>query len=870
MAKNINTRGLHPPKLADRFLQWYCHPSLLEEIQGDLYENFSKNVQILGLKKARWIYFLLVLKFLRPSNIRNTHPKFSIIMWRNYLKTALRSMVKQKGFTFMNILGLTIGLTTALMILLWIQDEVSYDHFHDNGANLYSMKRNVYRDGGQIGTTSSIPKPLEAELESNYPEIESADLFSWEENFVLTHENTSFRANGHYVGETFFRNFTFPFIAGNPETALIDRNSIVISDRMARRLFGPSWEQDGNVIGKVIQVGIETFRNMTLQGVYEDMPSNSSLNFEFAISDKLYLQENEWVENWGNNGFHMFIKTRPDVDINELNTKIKDIINNHIPDEKVELFAQAYLDHHLYSDYENGQVVGGRIEYVRIFSFVAIFIMLIAAINYMSMATARSSVRAKEVGIRKTIGARKSDLVSQFIGESTITTAISLILAILVSVLLLPTFNNLTNKAVRIDWGNPTVWLSLLGLLFVVGLFSGLYPAFFLSSSPINKILKGSKTSKSGFSNMRRGLVVLQFVLSTFLIIGTYTCYQQIQYIKNKNLGFNKENVVYFPLEGELIQKYETFKERALKHESILKMTACVDPPTAIVRGTSGVIWDGRDPSADIEMAVAITDYDYVETLKMELLAGRLHSKEYKLDSANLVINEAAARIMGMQDPVGENIRMWGREGKIIGMVQDFHFSTMYDPIEPLVIRLDNLRSGSIFARLSSEQMEEGIGFLEDIHKEMNPDFPFTYDFLDENYAASYTSENIVATLASYFAIIAILISCLGLFGLALFAAERRYKEISIRKVLGASIPNIMVLLSKEFLILVFIAILIAIPIAWYGTRIWLDDFAYRISLGVEIFIFSGLLTLGVALITVCFEAFRAALHNPVDALKSE
>ncbi len=859
-----------PPQLAERFLHWYCHPDALEEIEGDLLEVFHRNLRLFGPRKARRTYVLLVLLFFRMSNIKKTSIKISFIMWRNYFRTAVRSMAKHKGFTFLNVMGLTIGLTTALFILLWLQDEVAYDKFHEADAQLYRAMRNMYLDGGQIKTTSAVPAPLEKELEEAFPEVISADLFSWEIESVVSFEDQAYRQVGRYAGETFFENFTFPLILGDARTALSDISSIVISASLAERLFGGDWQKKEGVIGQSIKLDSDGFQVLKVTGVFESPPRNATFRFDFIAPAALLNRQIDWEDSWTNNGYRLFMKLQPGADVASLNQKLKNVIREHAEGEDADVFLVPYSDMHLYSQFENGKSVGGRITYVRIFSFVGIFILLIASINFMNLATARSSQRAKEIGVRKTIGASRQNLIRQFMGESILMTAISLVLAIGLTILLLPHFNALTEKAITIPWMSLRTTGILLALLFGVGILAGSYPAFFLAASPIQQVMKVRRKSKVGFTNIRRGLVIFQFILSNLLIICTITCYQQIQFIKDKNIGFQKENVVHLPSEGDLNKHYQLFKERALQHPGVLSMSSGGQLPTSIGWSTGSVRWEGRDPESKIDISVVVADYDFAETMKMELLDGRFHSAQFASDSVNLVINETAARIMNMTDPVGQKISMWQQDGQIIGLIKDFHFNSMYNPIEPLVIKLSPQGNNNIMARLSGDQMEGALAHLRTLAEELNPDYPVTLGFLDDEYAASFKSESIIATLAKYFSLIAICVSCLGLFGLAIFAAEQRHKEVSIRKVLGASVANLFFLLSKEFLLLVFVAFLIAIPLAGYVANTWLSEFAYHTRFGIEVFLVAGLATVGIAFLTIGYEALKTALNNPVEALKRE
>ncbi len=858
-----------PPGWAERFLCYYCHADLQEEILGDLYEAFLKNYHQHGLRKARYIFALHVILFFKWSNIRNITPYFPFIMWQNYFKTAMRLMVKYKVLTSLNILGMTIGIATSLLIFLWIQDELSFDKFHENDEQLYRFVRKIYSMADETITTNSVPCPLEKELEKNYPEVVGADVFSWEEQLIVAFGEKSYRESGRYVGDTFFEHFTYPFLLGNPTTALKDASGIVISERLAEKLFGSDWK-DLEIYGTTISVVVEEYKDVVLEGVFENIPANATYQFDFALSEKVYAQENDWVKEWENNGYRMFVRLKEGTDVEAFNEKIKYIIREHVPNEEVDIFLTPYSEWHLRSWYENGVLVGGRIEYVRIFIFAGAFLLFIACINFMNLTTARYSQRIKEIGIRKTIGAQKFQLVSQFMVESILLTFLSVCLAIGLVVLLLPYFNELTGKAVSLPWQHPRIYIIFIGLVFGVGLISGSYPAFFLSGLPVFQMTKGGILPKTNMISVRRGLVVMQFVLANLLIISSFTCFRQIQYIKNKQLGYTKENLIHFPIEGELGNNYAAFKEKALNIPGILSLTAGGEVPTRIGRSTGGLSWEGKDPQQDYDIKVISSGYDYVETLRMQLIKGRAHSRAFSLDSAHLVVNETAAKLMGMEEPIGKKVELWGRKGEVIGLVKDFHFRSMYHPIKPLVIRLNEKGTWRVFARLSGDNIEKALFHLEKIYQEINPSYPFTYEFVDDDYKQSYRSETIIGKLAYYFTFIAICISCLGLFGLSMFAAERRQKEISIRKVMGASMPSLVMLLTKEFFLLVAIAFLVAIPIAWYIAYSWLSGFEYRISFGIGIFLWAGIGSLGIALFSVSYEAMKAALHNPVEALKSE
>ncbi len=858
-----------PPKWADQFLEWYCHPELLEEIQGDLYETYQKHIHQNGQTVARVYFILNVILFLRLSTIRNLTPQISTIMWQNYIKIAWRNLLKHRGFSILNISGLTIGIATALLIFLWIKDELAFDRFHEEGDRIYRVMRNLQVEGDKIMTIEAVPYLLEQELETSYPEVEEVDYITWPGESVITYEDESFRQTGRYVGESFFETFSYPFLFGDPRTVLDDVSNIVISESLARKVTGNNISA---AMGKILRINIERneFRDFTIAGIFKDMPDNSTYQFDFVLPFKVYLDDNPWLDSWTNNGLRMFITLKEGTDANIFEEKIKHVIHEHAPEEPVELFLQPYEDMHLYSEFKEGKIAGGRIEYVRIFFFVALFLLLIASINFMNLSTARSTIRAREVGVRKTVGAHKRNLISQFIWESVFITVLSLGFALIVVTLILPYFNELTGKQIIINWMDPQLILGLVGLTVLLGVFSGSYPAFFLSSFNILRILKGTFTPRSGSISLRKGLVIIQFVLANILIVGTLTLNQQIQFVKNKHLGYNRDHVIYMSMEGNVGEKYEVFKDQLMQHSGIVDITATTNVPTSIFRSTGGMSWEGKNPEEMIEINIIHTHHDYLKTMKLELLEGRGHSLEYAADTSRVVINERAAEIMGMEKPIGKFINIWGDDYQVIGLVKDFHFRSLHEPIEPIVIGLDYQFPSVMLIRLDGEQTEEALNFIASTYEDINPGFPFSYNFLDESYARTFESEMVVGKLSQFFSMIGIFISCLGLFGLSTFSVERKSREIGIRKILGASISQVILLITKDFMRLALIAFMIAIPIVWYLMNQWLMNFAYHIQIGMGIFLAGGILSLLIAIFTLSFQSIKAARSNPVDALRTE
>ncbi|MEJ7830978.1 MAG: FtsX-like permease family protein, partial [Segetibacter sp.] len=625
-------------------------------------------------------------------------------------------------------------------------------------------------------------------------------------------------------------------------------------------------------IGKTIR--FENKEDLQVTAVFENIPANSSQQFDFLRSWTDFVKQNNWVHNWGNTSPSTFVQLRAEADAVKVESKIKDFIYNYTAKDKsavTELGLQSYPEKYLHSTFKNGQVDGGRIEYVNLFTLVAIFILLIACINFMNLATARSAKRAKEVGLRKVIGALRSSLIIQFTGEAMLLTFFSIVIAVILAAILLPAFNSLTRKQLTLPVSQSVFWASLIGLLAITGFTAGSYPALFLSSLKPVKVLKGSLKFSRGATFFRQGLVVFQFTLSIILIVGMIVIYRQMNYIQTKNLGYDRDNLVYIPIEGDLIKKYDVFKNEAAKVPGISGISKMRNSPTVIEHHTGDISWSGKDPNLTVSFADGVVGYDFVRTMKLQLKEGRDFSKDFGTDSTAFILNETAAERMGFKNAVGQSVTWGNRQGKIIGVLKDFHFNSMHEAIDPLIVRLDeNWTWGTILIRTKAGKIKEAIAGLEKVCKVLNPNFPFTYQFSNQEFSKLYKSEQIVSKLSNYFAFLAILISCLGLFGLATFTAAQRTKEIGVRKVLGASVPNIVALFSGNFLKLVAIAILVAFPVAWLAMKQWLQNFTYRIDIEWWVFVIAGAITICIALLTVSYQSIKAATANPVKSLRTE
>jgi len=790
-------------------------------------------------------------------------------MIKNYFKIAWRNLLHNKTFSLINIFGLALGMTCSLLIMLWLKDELKKDKFHANDKRLFRVMENQYYSG-DISTFPSSPGILAENIVKDVPEIEMASQMLWEEQPLFTVGDKFDKEKGRYVQKDFLRMFSFKLAKGDAGTALARPDAVVISKSLADKYF-----KGEDPIGKMIK--IDNKENVIVTGVLDEIPELSSLKFDFLLSYDIWFKKNDWAKEWDNNGPRCYVMLAPNASVDKVNAKIKNYIKSKKKDSNVELFLQNYGESYLYSNWDNGKQAGGRIEYVRIFSVVAIIILLIACINFMNLATARSLRRAREIGVRKVVGAGKRQLVAQFIGESTFVSFLAILLSLLIVALIIPSFNELTDKKLSIDLTDPSFLLILLGLTVVTGVISGSYPALFMSTLRPIVVLKGILKFKAGATYFRKGLVVFQFALSIILILGMIVIYRQINFINNKNLGFAKEDLLYMPLEGPMAKNFMAFKEELLKQPGIKNISSAQSSPLEVGSSTQGVRWPGKDTTKLILFSNNPITYDYLKTMGIELIGGRDFDPSFSLDTMNYLVNEAAARKIGYQDPVGKELTMWGDKGTIIGLMKDFHHNSLHVPIEPLILRLfkgswvsEGGYWGNVIIRTENGKSKQAIASMEKVFKQFNPGFPFKYYFTDDEIAKNYKAEHTVSKLSKYFAFLAIFISCLGLFGLVTFTAEQKTKEIGIRKVLGASVTGIVRMLSKDFLKLVLIATIIAFPVAWWLMHTWLDDFAYRIDIGWWVFVVAGIAALLIALLTISFQSIKAAIANPVKSLRTE
>ncbi|MEQ9403076.1 MAG: FtsX-like permease family protein [Cyclobacteriaceae bacterium] len=863
--------NISPPGLPLKFLRWFCNEALVEDVEGDISELFFRRVEK-NKKRARILFALDVLFLFRPGIIKNfeiTKGLINTAMIRNYIKVALRNAHRYKGFTALNLMGLIVGIVSSILILLWVNDEVRMDKFHQNGDNIYQLFRNMRQTGGIVNTTFAIPKPAADLMEAEYPEVGSVALLSWEMEYLLGQGKSVSKETGRVASQEFLNMFSFEFISGNKSEALKEMMSIAISERLAEKHFGSDWK--GKAIGSTLR--IDDQYDLTVSGVFETPGDNSSLKFDWLATAEAFISQNDWVNDWGNGSFNVYFSLENDEDLSKVADRVLNEIIVHAAGQSnsgdEQLVIHRFQDYYLYSNWDNGVIIGGRIDYVRIMSVVAIFILIIACINFMNLATARSDRRSKEIGLRKVMGANKKSISFQFYFEAFLLTTISVILSVGVVLLVLPFFNALVDKSLYMDFSMPLTWYFLVGIILLVGLLSGSYPALLLPALNIIQSLKGTVRQSSLASYFRKGLVVFQFAISTLLIIGMAVIYKQLDYVLNKDLGVDKENLVAVRMEGNLSDKLETYKNELMKIPEVIAITGASGNPINYGRSTSSASWEGKNPDDGYEINILLTDEDIIETMGMEIVKGRGFSDQFA-DSTNFIINEVAAELMGFEYPLDKDLSFWGIDGKIIGVVKNFHMRDLYNPIAPLIIScIAPSRSSIVLIRLKGNTSVALKG-IRKVTDELNPGHDFDYQFVDEAYAESYQSEKTSQLLSSIFAVISVFISCLGLFGLSAFTAERRSREIGVRKVHGASVTQILVLLSKDYSRLMIMAFILAIPFGYYFMQNWLNDFEFRISMDPMIFIVSGFITLIIGIATVTAKSYHAATLNPVNSLKDE
>jgi ABC-type antimicrobial peptide transport system permease subunit len=873
----------------------------VEEVEGDLEEEFRHQAKLAGIRRARLDYIRNVFGFVRPFAIRskNHHPRYQTNMLKHYTVVATRNALRQKTFSIINVAGLALGMTCFLFIFLWVRDEKRVDNFHVNEKRLYNLYQSVTSNGQTTGSYSTpftllfrSLDPESADFQSTLtpedysayvPEMEKLNHYAtgyelpWGHPETFQYGGKIQKFSGSRAGNEFFTMFSYSVIAGDARSALQDISSMAISRHMAEFFFDSPEE----AVGKTLRY--ENRLDYTIRAVFDDVGPESSLSFDFLLSWEAQAKQLEWSSHTILTTFQL----PESADVGEVEAKLNGLLASRSDPnnpEKITLGLRPYGERYLHEVFVNGKPAEGRGVYVRIFTGVAVFILIMACINFMNLSTARSIKRAKEVGVRKVVGSSRLGLIKQFLGESLLVCFVALAFSAMAIQLLLPLFNSLTRKQITSPFSESGYWMLLAMLLLVTALVAGCYPAFYLSSLKPARILKGQQRFTRGAIWLRKALVGFQFALSTALLITTVAVSQQTRFVRNTNLGYDRENLIYLQLEGELNPRYALLKERAEKMPGIVMVDRSSEAPHAMSfivdehdgftetdTGDDAIKWEGKEQTS-VGFKPASVGFDFIKLMRMDVVEGRDFSREYATDSADaFMVNEEAVKQMGMTDPVGKWVSAWNKRGHIIGIVKDYHTGTLREPIKPVIIDVKEYEYfGVIIVRYEPGRVKEALASLETVCREINPNYPFAYQFVDQEYDKLYRSEQVAMRLSNVFAVLGVSISCLGLLGLVMLAGEQRTREIGIRKVLGATVVGIVNLLSKEFMILVLISFVVAAPITAWFLNEWLQGFAYKIELSFWIFAVAGIATLAIALFTISTQAVRSAGTSPAKSLRSE
>jgi ABC-type antimicrobial peptide transport system permease subunit len=789
-------------------------------------------------------------------------------MFKNYLNIALRSLQRNLVYTIINITGLSAGIACSILILLWVHDELTFNNYFKKHDVIHQVKLNTPTDNGVVtGSFTSWPLKEALEQDTRFKKI----AITVAQAAVLSVGDKKLMALGRHASESYTEIFDFHMIEGNPKTILNDPYSIVLNASTARALFGTT-----NCLGKMVSVKIVNTEELKVTGVFEDLPANVSISLKFILPFSYFERTLLWVRhakgNWINNAFETFVELQPNTDLEAINNSIKDLVKKESGETAhTEPFLHPMNRWSLYNNFENGKEAGGLIDYVILFAWVAVFILVMACINFMNLSTARSQHRAREVGIRKSVGSSRKQLIFQFLGESMLIAMISFFISVVIVEIALPSYNTLVGKKLFIDYTSSMFWSFGLALMLLTGITAGSYPAFYLSSFKPVKILKGNVNVGKRAAVPRQVLVTMQFGFSIILIIGTAVVYQQIQHLRSREAGYDRENLVMVWSNTDIEKNYHALKEELLSTNAASSVTISNSPITNIFSSSPIDSWPGMLAGQHVEVTNVATEYDYTKTMGIRLLEGRDFSPEFKSDTAAMILNKAAALAMNLEHPVGEKIKMWNQFFTVIGVMDDVLMGAGANPIGPLVMTMDPTWSSTVTFRLpKTGDLSGALKRAEDIYKKYSPDFPFEYRFADDEFQQKFASIEMISKLAGSFAILAMIITALGLFGMAAFTAEQRTKEIGIRKVLGASVSGIVLMMTKDFSRLVIIAFVIAAPLAWWACADFLQHYPVRIAMPWWVFPMAGVVSLVITIIIVSTQAVKAALHNPVDSLKSE
>ena len=859
-----------PPKFPQKFLNRILREELQEEILGDLEEHYRANLKKTSPRMAKLKYWFQSIHYVRPFALRNDyftqiHPFFMV---RHNIKFAFRQFQREKSTFLINLIGLSAGLACTLLISLWVWDELSFDSFHEQKDQLYQVYQRVPQNSEEILTWEWTPGLLAQTLKEEFPQVElSTPITTLGSKGILVREDRRQIARERYVGEDFFQMFSFPILRGDLQQIFPHKHSVVLTRDLALKVFG-SLE---GVLGQTIEWE-RNWREMAGQfivtGIIENPPPHSTLQFEVLFSYDFYLEQKSELLEWHNSDPQTMIVLKEGTDVAQFEQRIEPLVQQKLEGAEETLFLQKFSNRYLYNQFEHGEQAGGRIEYVFLFSAIALFILFIACINFMNLSTAKATRRFKEIGVKKTLGANRKTLMGQYLSESLLLTFLAFIVALVFVQLILPQFNTLTGKSLQLSFDPKLVYTSV-GILLLTGILAGSYPALYLSRfSPVN-VFKGKLQNSLGEIWVRKGLVVFQFSLSILLIVAVLVVYRQIQFIQSKNLGFDKDNVAILQKVGGLEEDMETFLTEVKKVPTVINASTMDTDMVGNYGHTTALFWEGdKQKENPIRFGVIIGGEELIETLGMEMLEGQSFAEE-GANQGGYIFNEAAIEAMGLENPVGQMVTRRRNEHPIIGVVKNFHFESLYEGVRPCYLRRGTY-GDNIVVKIQAGKERETLAQLKSIFQSFNPGLAFSYTFLDENFEQLYAGELRVASLSKYAAVMAILISCLGLFGLAAFTVQRRTKEIGIRKVLGATATGIAQMLSLDFTRMVLVALCVAIPTSYVLARTWLSSFAFRIDLSSWIFVLAGALAVLIAWLTVSIQTFRAASAHPVEALRSE
>ena len=864
-----------PPKYANKLLLLFLKDELAEEVCGDLQEKFERMVEAKSPGRARRNYWFQVFNYLRPFAIRKvartTRFKMNLSLLRNYILIALRVFRVNPGHTSINVLGLAIAVSCSFFMYLWVEDEWKHNRFLTDGDRVANVLNRETQTNGEVHTYRYSPYQLKGVLESEYPIVEQATILSngnWMA-FELGDELVEWQ--GVDATPEFFEMFETTFVKGGYEEMFENADAIAISTSFASTYFGENWQKQ-DIIGTTMNNDDGEVKQLI--GIYEDFPKHSTMQHKFVVPFRNRFGTRPNLLSWNNSSSQLYVKLKEGVSIADANSKLVNAIIDHRDGDTLverEVFLQLFKDMYLYNRLENGTIAGGRIEYVRLLSIAAVFILLLACINFMNITTARSSHRLKETGVRKVLGARRANLRHQFLVESILTSLFAVCIAVLIVYVLKEPFDQLTDKEIADQIFTLKHVSYALCFILVIGVLSGIYPAFILSSIRINESLKGALSSSGKSAFFRKSLVIVQFSITMIMITGAITVYRQVSYIQNKNIGLDRSNLLRsYTYDMDPNKDYQRYKETLLSKPGVESVALVTQLLIDVRNATSGVSWEGKLETDDLEFYTMDANPDFLATARIELKEGRNFSWDLQSDTSNYIINEAAQKLMGMKDPVGKKMEMWGIKGRIVGVVKDFHNASLHSDIKPLIIRNKMRWAWMVMVRAKEGQQQEAIASLEEVFYEFNKNRTFWVRFVDDLFDSQYKSELLVKDLSRLFTVIAIVISLLGLFSLVIYNTERRTKEVGIRKVLGASIAQIFQLLSKEYAFLILISMLIGIPICFFAMTQWLNGFAYLAPLSWWLFAVGGFISFGLAYLVIAYSTAKAALSNPITHLRDE